>query len=115
MPGEGSGNAMALCGFIILVVILILVILILKRKGKRTPVGMSGYPAMPSPSELQPQMSPPPPPAYEPVHGEIPEESIHAGSYQFNCPDCGTAIYIDPSVKKVKCPKCGHTFRIKKD
>ena len=39
-----------------------------------------------------------------------PDANSH--DFQFICPDCSTTIYIDRKIKKVKCPKCSHTFRI---
>jgi len=119
-----NGGAAVFCGLLILIVLLIIVVSLSKRKSKKGVVLRAGMsPTTPQPQDyLQPPLNEVMPPPSEigipeqtvEIHPP-PEESVHAGSYQFNCPDCGTVIYIDPSVKKVKCPKCSHTFRIKKD
>lgn len=33
--------------------------------------------------------------------------------FTFECPDCGTVIFINRKIKKVTCPKCSHSFKIK--
>jgi hypothetical protein len=35
--------------------------------------------------------------------------------FRFPCPDCGTVIFINRKIKKVTCPKCSHTFKIKQE
>jgi predicted Zn finger-like uncharacterized protein len=43
----------------------------------------------------------------------LPKDTSRHESH-FRCPDCGTVIFINRKIRKVKCPKCSHTFRVEK-
>jgi len=67
----------------------------------------------PTTPDRSPPFPPPEPPApHQSAPHPIPESNTH--EFQFRCPDCGTIIFIDKKIKKVVCPKCSHSFRIKK-
>ena len=91
------------------------------------PTSLSSAPPLSSPS---PSSTPSPPFSSSPAGDQSRSLGYHdsrkptqafpmpkdsdAHESHFRCPDCGTVIFINREIKKVKCPKCSHTFRVEK-
>jgi len=127
---EGDEGPRPLCG-VFTVIFFILGIIMRSRKQKQGPIviqarhmpKLAPTPTIPpqqapspfAPPSQQPQPTFPAPNQHPPTPPSIPMPMASSSdNFRFDCPDCKTIIFINSKIKKVTCPKCSHTFRIKR-
>ncbi|MCK4614131.1 MAG: hypothetical protein KAU14_04940 [Thermoplasmata archaeon] len=116
IKNEEDEGPRPVCGILAIVFLVLGIIFISRKRREKIAQIIPAYSSARAPPQAPPSFAPPPG-EQPPIPSPTPHLAIDRppqASFQFTCPDCGTAIFINRKIKKVVCPKCSHSFRIQK-